>query len=146
LQVAQILPEPACHNKIARRDGSTFAAGNLEFQNLGYSTQANQNPQHQIHPRPCDHSAQHSRALVRHVERLGGPARDLCRACWRQICATEVREVLVARWTGLFRRFRPLVACGPGGAVGLLVIVASDHPRSPTATSALIGAEGGAAI
>jgi hypothetical protein len=67
----------------------------------------------------CDHSAKHSRAVVRHVERPGGTARNLCRACWQQICASEVRAVLVSAWNNLWN-VRPWVF-GLRGVFGVLV-------------------------
>lgn len=63
--------------------------------------QTNKIPIHQSWRR-CDRSAQHSRAVVRHVEGLGGPARNLCRDCWCHICASEARAVLVAAWNNLW--------------------------------------------
>jgi len=138
LQVVQILPEPACHNKIARRDGSTFATGNLEFQNLSHFNQTAQNPQHPNIPRRCDRNARHSRALVRHVERLGGPVIYLCRPCWWQVVATEARAVLVAQWNRLFD-VRPRAALGLGGVVQAF---AEACTGVCTGGCALIGADG----
>lgn len=68
--------------------------------------QSTQTLQHKI-PRQCDRDPRHTRAAVRHVERLDGPARDLCRACWRYACAIEAHAKLVSRWHGLFRSLCP---------------------------------------
>jgi hypothetical protein len=78
--------------------------------------------------RRCAHSARHPRAVVRHVERLGGPARNLCRECFRQILATETRDALAARWRGLFRHLRPWVY-GLRGAVSVSRAGATDGRR-----------------
>jgi len=63
----------------------------------------------------CGHRAPH----VRHVGHLDGPARYLCRVCWRQTCANEARAALVSRWHALFRHLRPW-ATKPRGAVRTL--------------------------
>jgi hypothetical protein len=51
---------------------------------------------------PCHHSAKHGRAAIRHVRQPGGPVVYLCRSCWRQVCASETRAVLVTAWNSLF--------------------------------------------
>jgi hypothetical protein len=69
---------------------------------LGYLKQSTQISQPSKIPRRCERSQQHNRAIVRHVERLDGPARYLCRGCWWQTCATEVRDAIKRQFHNLF--------------------------------------------
>jgi hypothetical protein len=88
--------------------------------NESYPIWPNQPRTNQPH-RTCDRSERHSRAVVRHVERLDGPARNLCRDCWRQVVATEARAVLVARWNSLWNVC--LWVFGLRGAIRALAVI-----------------------
>jgi hypothetical protein len=78
------IPEPFQNYLLSRRPNHSTAVNPVNLQ------------------RPCEHSAQHSRALIRHVDRLGGRARDLCRACLLQIVASEARDAVRREFARLF--------------------------------------------
>ena len=132
-RLSQILPEPTCHNKIACREVLTLATGNWRFKNLRHSTQSTPNPQHRKITLRCERNAQHSHAVGRHVERLGGPARYLCRACWWQARATETRAVLVARFCRLFKGSPWIFRSG--GVVRTLAAILAPIDREGRATT-----------
>lgn len=103
-----ILARLPAKNKLAAREGLTFAAANgVKILRQSYLIRPVWTTQiyfadHQsradrpIAPplRQCDHCASHAPRLARHVERPGGPARYLCRRCWLAASAAETRQAL----------------------------------------------------
>lgn len=108
------LLETCSPNKIARHErysgASNFEAKILNHSNRISAFRQKQSPQPQKIPRLCDNDPRHARAVARHVERLGGPARHICWHCLRAALAAEAAD-------GVRQRFRALFVSRPPGCL-----------------------------